>query len=140
MTPGVSGREERPLERLHGNWQAARFLGERRASAVLPCPAGDDGEVWASRCQRTRDGGHRLRAPSKAEARSSLHQPRPEHDTKGLSLCLISREAGGPTARGEKSGRAGETTCAPTEVVPRIQSVLGQQRSCRGAVFSLEKG
>lgn len=55
----------------------------RQRRIVLPCPLGNDGEVWSSRRQRTRDGAHRLRGPSKADAQSSLHQPQPQSGPHG---------------------------------------------------------
>ena len=101
---------------------------------------GDDGEVWASRCQRTRDGGHRLRAPSKAEARSSLHQPRPEHDEKGQSLFIISREAGGPTERGaNKRACGGDNPSRQPRWYRGTIRPWAAARAARGRFF-IEKG
>ena len=55
----------------------------RQRPIVLPCPLGNDGEVWSSRRQRTRDGAHRLRGPSKVDVQSSLHQPQPQSGPHG---------------------------------------------------------
>ena len=58
----------------------------RQRPIVLPCPLGNDGEVWSSRRQRTRDGAHRLRGPSKADVQSSLHQPQPQSGPRRLQV------------------------------------------------------
>ena len=106
----------------------------RQRPIVLPCPLGNDGEVWSSRRQRTRDGAHRLRGPSKADVQSSLHQPQPQSGLRGPA----SREAVGPTARGATSGRAREKTGASIKVVPRRHPSLGSMAR-DGFLLALER-
>ena len=106
----------------------------RQRPIVLPCPLGNDGEVWSSRRQRTRDGAHRLRGPFKADVQSSLHQPQPQSGPRGPA----SREAVGPTARGATSGRAREKTGASIKVVPRRHPSLGSMAR-DGFLLALER-